>query len=62
MLKVFDVQDVDIKPDSEHPVHVVFYPGNRPDYSLALDRRGWSYCLNAAGSTGLFSRLRRISY
>ena len=62
MLKVLDMQNVEVKPQLEHPDHVVFYSGNRPDYSLALDRRGWSYCVNAAGSTGLFSGLRRISY
>ena len=62
VMKVFGLDNLDILPDTSHPDHVIMRSVSRPDYSVALDRRGWTYCVNLAGSTSLFMPIRRISY
>ncbi len=63
LLKVFSMQDIHIVPyTSKHPDHVTLFSGHRPNYSLALERRGWSYCLDVVLSSALFTPLRKVRY
>jgi len=63
LLRTFDNQDIHRQPvQPRNPDHVTLYSAHKPDISLFLQRKGWSYCLDIALSSSFFSPLRKVRY